>query len=189
MLKRLLIGLSACAAMLATPVVLELPVWARVQQFSQAIAQNLQSEENPIVMQLAVEQKVIELDAQGETVSRWQSLEGDQIQVQPGDTLRYWLDIQNLSDRPVSDLAIVQPVPDNTVYILETATADDNTVITFSIDGGNQFVAAPTISVTLADGSVVTQPAPAEAYTHIRWQFAQANPSTSLVANYQVEVR
>ena len=188
-MKRFLIGLSACAAVLAAPIAMELPVWAQVQRLGGTIAQNLQAEENPIVMQLAVEKKVVELDAQGEPVTQWQVLSGEQTQVQPGDVLRYWLDIQNISDRPVEDLVIAQPIPANTVFVLNSVVADEAVAVTYSIDGGSQFVAEPMIEVTLADGSVEMQPAPADAYTHISWDFGDAEPETELTANYQVEVR
>ena len=47
----------------------------------------------------------------------------------------------------------------------------------------------PTIEVTQPDGTVVEQPAPASAYTHVRWQFEnEISPEANIEARYQVEV-
>ena len=58
----------------------------------------------------------------------------------------------------------------STTPSLGTATADPESVlIEFSVDGGQTFTTEPTVDVRDEAGQLVRQPAPAAAYTHIRW--------------------
>ncbi|MEL7226328.1 MAG: hypothetical protein AAGL17_16230, partial [Cyanobacteria bacterium J06576_12] len=57
---------------------------------------------------------------------------------------------------------------------------------TYSIDNGESFVTEPMVEVTLADGTKEMQPAPAEAYTHVKWDFNEALES-SVVVNVSLE--
>ena len=183
-MKRLLIGLGTCAIVLVNPIAL--PVWAQIQQFGETIAQNLIQEESPITMQLSVDKQV---DADAESTSQWKALSGEQIQVKPSDILRYRLEVQNTGEHSVENLVVTQPVPERTVYVLDSAASAQQATVSYSIDGGVSFLAEPVIFVTLADGTTVSQPAPAEMYTHISWDISQVPASDNFAASYQVEVQ
>ena len=105
--------------------------------------------------------------------------------------IRYTVTGANNSVRPVNNLVVTQPIPQQTAYLLNSVTVDHpGAIVTYSIDKGKTFVAKPIIQIKLADGKVQTQPAPAEMYTHVRWKFAQPiNPKTALNAAYQVRVK
>ena len=107
--------------------------------------------------------------------TNWQILSGRAV-VQPADVLRYTLIGVNNGDRPIKNLNINQPIPKGMVYVLNSATIDANNKakISYSIDNGRNFVENPTVKVTLPNGKVETKPAPATAYTHIRWNFGRA---------------
>lgn len=191
-MKRLnqLLGLGAIATILATPLIVSTPVWAQLQEVGQTVAQNLQREPQ-LQLQLSVAKSVVTTNVQGQPEVTWESL-GGQATVQPGDVLRYTLAGQNTSDRPVRNLAVTQPIPAQMKYVLDSATVNQNAgaEITYSIDAGKTFVAEPVIEVTLPDGKVETRPAPAEMYTHVRWDFNNAvSAGAMLNAAYQVEVR
>ncbi|MCG8367509.1 MAG: hypothetical protein MJA27_29765, partial [Pseudanabaenales cyanobacterium] len=114
---------------------------------------------------------------------------GDKASVVPGDVLRYELTSENAGEKPATNLVVTQPVPAQTTYVLESAKAN-GAELTFSIDGGETFVAEPLVEVTLPDGAVELQPAPAEAYTHIRWDYSESlEPLAAVKAVYEVSVK
>jgi uncharacterized repeat protein (TIGR01451 family) len=155
------------------------------------LAQNAQRSQ-AVQMQLSAQKQVITKDAQGKPQTTWQSMNPAAASVQPGDVLRYTLTSKNQSNQPVKNLVLTQPVPKGTVFVLNsvTAAAAQDTVVLYSIDQGKTFVPQPTIQVRDANGQMVTRPAPAEAYTHVRWQVRQALPPAATLQNsYQVKVR
>ncbi|KGF73656.1 hypothetical protein DO97_15240 [Neosynechococcus sphagnicola sy1] len=140
---------------------------------------------------LVAEKRVLEKDAQGQEKVTWQPV-GDRTAVKPGDVVRYTVSTNNLGNRAASNVVITQPIPKSTIYILNSASAITNggAVITYSIDGGKSFIEKPTVQVKLADGRMETRPAPADAYTHVRWKLSQAIPSKAIAkVIYQVRVR
>jgi hypothetical protein len=76
------------------------------------------------------------------------------------------------------------------VLALNSAQASTLANVVFSIDQGKTFIAQPIVKVTLPDGTVTEKPAPAEAYTHVRWEISQElAPNAVVAAAYQVTVR
>lgn len=140
-----------------------------------------------VKLALSGEKRVVNTDAQGREVITWQG--GAQLLAQPGDVIRYRLNGKNESDRPVKNLVLTQPIPQGTVYVLDSAVGETMRV-TYSIDGGHSFVSTPTIQVPLPNGKVETRPAKAESYTHVRWSAEKSLDSKSVVqVAYQVKVR
>ncbi len=186
-MKRWSLGLGAVALMAAAPFLTSAPVLASLQQAGDAIVQTLRRPD--VKLQLAAEKQVMESDLAGNPKATWKSLEG-KVTVQPGDRLRYTVTGHNAGKSGAKNLTITQPIPQQMSYVLGSATHDDRAEIIYSIDNGKSFVTNPTVQVTLADGTVATRPAPAEAYTHVRWQFTNAvNPDATVQANYQAKVR
>lgn len=181
-------GLGALALFVAMPFTSELPLSSNWRQIGAAIAQT--QRQSPVQIQLAAARQVVQTDAMGKQQVTWQPLQG-KVAVQPGHVIRYTLNGANNSDRPLKNLVLTQPIPRQTVYILNSITVDHpSTVVTYSIDNGRSFVEKPTIKIKLANGKVETQPAPAELYTHVRWQFKQLiKPQTAVNATYQVRVK
>jgi len=184
-----ILGLGAIVAVLVTPALFNQPVLAQLQQIRQSVAQNLQREPQ-VQLTLSAAKQVMTTSNTGKPETSWQPLSG-KVTVQPGDVLQYRLNGKNVSDRPVRNLVVTQPVPAQMKYVLNSATGNQaGSEITFSIDNGQTFVANPTVQVTLPDGTIETQPAPAEAYTHVRWNFGGVlSAGAELDAAYQVEVR
>lgn len=192
-MKRLhkILGLGALTVALAVPFISNTPVWAQLESAGEAIAENLQREEQ-IKLVLSAEKKVTVTDEKGQLKTTWQQLSGKRVKVVPDDVIRYTLSGENVSDRAVNNLVVNQPIPTQTTYVLGSATVSQNTgaVTTYSIDGGKTFVNNPVIKVTLPDGTVEEQPAPPEVYTHVRWNFGNTVDSgIAMKATYEVEVR
>jgi uncharacterized repeat protein (TIGR01451 family) len=178
MSKRMSIALTTAALVGAIPFFTSAPVQASLQQATDAIAQALQRPDVKLQLQVEAQEK-----------ENWKELTG-KVSVQPGTVLRYTVKGQNAGDRAAEKLVITQPVPAKTAYVLGSATSQHEAKLTYSIDQGKSFVEAPTVQVKRPDGTVETRPAPAEAYTHVRWSFTQAlNPKAAIAAAYQVKVR
>ena len=144
-----------------------------------------------VQLQLAADKQIVQTDPTGTKVT-WQAVANGKTLVQPGDVIRYTISGANGGDRPASNLTVVQPIPKGTVYLLNSANGNSNngTVITYSIDNGKNFVATPTVTVVLPDGKVETRPAPATAYTSVRWNFSKPlNPGAKALVAYQVKVQ
>lgn len=144
--------------------------------------------EPQIVLDLTVAKKAIKATVQGKEQVEWQQLE-DGVAVAPGDELRYTIVGQNTGDAPANDLEVTQPIPELMTYKLDSAISEGQAQITYSVDSGETFVAEPKIEVKLPDGTVEERPAPAEAYTHIRWNFTTVTPEADAIAMYQVRVQ
>jgi uncharacterized repeat protein (TIGR01451 family) len=99
----------------------------------------------------------------------------------PGDIIVYGVTASNISDRPVNKLRIDQKIRPGTVYVLRSATPIPNASLMFSIDGGKSFSPQPILN---------KKPAPASAYTNIRWSFIGSfAPKSKSNVSYEVEVR
>lgn len=156
-------------------------------QSNSAVAQSPQ-QQKALQLLLEAEKQVLTKDEQGKQKVTWQPLKGQAV-VQSGDVLRYTLKAENTSDRPVKNLILNQPIPKGMVYVLKSTTVTNNAKISYSIDGGRSFVENPTVKVTLPNGKVEIQPAPASAYTNIRLQLPLVAVKTTVKATYQTQVR
>ncbi len=186
-MKRLSVILGAVVLIAAVPLIGGSPVLASLQQAGESIVQSIRRPQ--VKLNLTAEKQLVEIDKAGKQKVTWQSLAGKAV-VQPGDVLRYTVSSQNAGDVPAKNLALTQPIPSPMTYVLGSATNNNGAKTTYSIDNGNSFVENPTIEVKLPDGKVETQPAPAEAYTHIRWSFDQSlDPAAGVKAAYEVKVR
>lgn len=180
---------SLAALLISAPLSSQMLGVAQAQQQTQILAQNILPQRK-VQLNLLAQKQVVQKDTQGKQKVTWQALQGKGI-VQPGDVIRYTVSGANNSDRPIKNLVVTQPIPQRTMYVLNSTTVkNEGATITYSIDKGKTFVAKPIIRVKLANGKVETQPAPANMYTHVRWKFEQPiNPKTAVNAAYQVRVR
>ena len=107
-----------------------------------------------------------------------------------GDVLVYSLAIVNEGAGPAVNANVVDPVPENTVLIPDSAIGD-GTRISYSIDGGRTYGSYPiTRLVPQDDGREQEIPVPAEAYTHVRWTLTESlAPGQVRTANFKVRVR
>lgn len=184
--KHVSIAMSAAALTVTLSLVNHTPVMAGFKQMGEVIAQALNRPQ--IKLNLSAEKQIVSQDQKGQKMVSWKALSG-KVTVNPGDVLRYTVTGQNEGDRVAKKFVVTQPIPKQMIYVLGSATNSSNAKTTYSIDNGKSFVENPTIQVRLPNGQVETRPAPAEAYTHLRWQFGDANPKAMVNAKYQVKVR
>ncbi len=186
-MKRWFIGLGALALVGTLPVLGSEPVRAQISEVRDTVVQAILRPE--VKLTLGAEKRMISVDNKGGEVVSWETLEGS-VTVQPGDVLRYTVDGANSGDVEATNLQITQPIPDGTTFEIGSVESLTAAEVTYSIDGGETFVTTPTIEVEQPDGTIETQPAPAEAYTHINWRFTGPLLSADAVkVSYQVGIQ
>ncbi|MBU7585035.1 MAG: hypothetical protein KAF91_19360 [Nostoc sp. TH1S01] len=180
----LMTGIGASILLITASFISNLPDgW----QTNSAVAQSPEKQQ-ALKLVLTAEKQVLINDEQGKQKIAWQALNNKAI-VKPGEILRYTLTGENTSDRPLKNINFNQPVAKGMVYVLKSAHFPGDVKISYSIDGGRSFVTNPTIKVTLPNGNIQTQPAPASAYTHIRFYSPVIPAKTTLKVTYQTQVR
>lgn len=107
-----------------------------------------------------------------------------------GDVIVYTLRAENTGDGPAVSPRIEDPIPAGTVLVLDSV-AKDGARIEASLDGGKTWQAYP-VSVTRrnARGDDETVPAPAEAYTSLRWVLnGPLQPGDGADVSFKVRIR
>ena len=91
----------------------------------------------------------------------------------PGDKVGYRISFKNTGDQPAADIVLNNPVPENTVYVGDSARGANSDIV-FSVDGGQQFAKPEQLFVEVNGKKV---PATAKDYTHVRWTLTSALPA------------
>jgi len=86
--------------------------------------------------------------------------------VVPGDVVIYTIYYTNNGEEPAENFVITNPIPEHMIYLASSA-GGDNTEITYSVDGGNNYDSPENLTVTDSEGNQTT--AKVSDYTHIRW--------------------
>lgn len=184
-IKRWSLGLGALAVIAAVPLLTETPVLANLQAVGETISEAIFRPD--LKLQLGAQKQVIEMDGNNKPQVKWEKLEG-KVTVNPEDVLRYTLQGQNVGNGAAKNFVLNQPIPDRTKYEIGSATNGDYNV-TYSIDGGQTYVAEPKIEITYLDGTKAIVPAPAEFYTHIKWESKKdIEPEAQVALSYNVQV-
>ncbi|MEL6777073.1 MAG: hypothetical protein AAFO06_07440 [Cyanobacteria bacterium J06597_16] len=185
MKRKFMFGLGVAALVASAPFAVSTPVFASLQEAGTAIAQRLARPE--VTLEMGVEKQVTVV-VDGQEKSEWQKLEGEAT-VNPGDVLRYGVESSNAGEVAAEKLEIVQPIPAAMTFIIGSQKGNSAATPTYSIDNGASFVAVPMVEVTV-NGVVEMQPAPAEAYTHVKWNFNEALGASEVVnVSHEVTVK
>ena len=89
----------------------------------------------------------------------------------PDAEIIYTTTFKNLIDKPVGDIVVENPVPNDSMYKSGSAMGS-NTVISYSVNGGKNYGAPDTLKVKTKDGK--ERQALASEYTHIKWVYQGA---------------
>ena len=144
-------------------VFLMLPVFAMINTG----VLSAQNEEKPVLTLKMTVQKEVKVKKNGKSTVEY--AEADKTK--KGDILLFTVDYKNDGKTEAKDANIIDPVPAGTVYVLESANGK-NSAISYSVDSGVNFQKPPVkIKVTKKDGKKELKPAPADRYTHIKWEF------------------
>ena len=112
-------------------------------------------------------------------------------EARPKDVLEYRVTYANTGETTLRKVAVVDPVPVGTEYMVQTATRPNEGSVEFSIDGGKTFHAWPIrIKKQTANGEEVIVQATADMVTHIRWLIeSDFEPETEITFSYRAIVK
>lgn len=112
-----------------------------------------------------------------------------QLICMPGDELEYLLTATNQGDQSVLGVELVDPIPEGTHYVLDSAEGAGLQVLC-SADQGDTYAEPPLrYSVKQSDGAMVEEARPSDQYTHIKWvALDPLPPGEVLVASLRVRV-
>ena len=115
--------------------------------------------------------------------------EGGGSTMLPGDVVGFTLFFTNTTNDSIQSVEFLDAIPPGLVLELGTPGADrPDVVIDYSLDGGETWSLDPVVQFE-SDGQVVTRPAPAEAYTHIRWRVeGWIQPGGEAVARFRARL-
>lgn len=139
-----------------------------------------------LALALVVRKEVVAKDASGIEKVEWREVK----ESRPGDTLMYTVSYRNTGKSEARAARIVDPVPEGTSYLAESAEGKD-AAITFSVDGKRfQEPAKLTYKIRQAGGAEIDQAATPEMYTHIQWSLLKpVPPGGTGTVSFKVKVR
>ena len=99
-------------------------------------------------------------------------------EAEPGDVIEYRLVFTNSGESDVFGLNVVNPIPENTSFVADSASTQIPSTFQVSIDGGSTFESTPVTRIeTQADGTQKKVVIPPSQYTHVRWTADKALPA------------
>ena len=111
-------------------------------------------------------------------------------EVHPGEILDWTITSANEGDAPARQYKTIGQIPRGTSYIAGSAVAEYGAAVSYSIDGGKNFAAQPTIEEKQADGTKKIVVAPTSMYTQVRYDWTEPLAAGStLSASYKVRVK
>ena len=111
-------------------------------------------------------------------------------EVRAGDILDWRITSANEGDGAARQYKTVGQIPRGTSFVAGSASAEYDAVVTYSIDHGKTFSPRPTVEEKQADGTVKQTPAPASAYTQVRYEWSDPLAAgKTLAASYKVRVK
>jgi uncharacterized repeat protein (TIGR01451 family) len=142
--------------------------------------------EQPKIALSTSAEKEVNIEKDGKMVVERIPLENASL----GDTIIYTITYRNDGEALAQEVIINDPIPEGTVYILNSAEGSDSE-ISFSIDGGLRYSKPPIrYLVKRADGTQEETEAPAEVYTHVKWVINKAVlPGQSGQVSFKVSVK
>lgn len=141
------------------------------------------AQQNPILVKNVAETEVEIKNPQGVVEKRRVPLD----KATPGTEVIYTTTFTNQGSKPAGNIAITNPLPNDTTYVAGSAFGD-NTDITFSIDGGKTYAAPEKLRVKTAEGR--ERAALPSEYTHIRWAYrGELVPAKTGAAGFRTVIK
>ena len=109
--------------------------------------------------------------------------------VKSGEIMDWTITSVNEGNAPANEYKAIGKIPAGTQFVAGSANADGSVAISFSIDNGKSFSAAPTVDEKQADGTFKKVAAPVSMYNQVRYAWsAPLNEGEKLNASYKVRL-
>ncbi len=131
------------------------------------------------------EVEVVQKNEKGEDALK--RVNADKANVVPGDTVIYTVSYVNNGDKPATNVAINNPVPENMLYVDKSAEGV-GTRIEFSIDNGKSYSPLASLKVTNKAGR--ERPARADDITTVKWTIEKSlEPGAKGSVSFKAKVK
>jgi len=107
--------------------------------------------------------------------------------VVPGTVVRYVDTIHNSSADPLSTVAIKNPINEHLTYMADSAKAESNATITYSVDGGKHFATPSKLFVTDKKGK--KHRAQPKQYNAIQWVIAEVPAKGTVKVEFKAKLK
>jgi len=109
--------------------------------------------------------------------------------VVPGDVLIYTVEVRNAGQYAVESAVVIQPVPNHTMYLADSAVGPAVDV-DYSVDGGRTFDRPENLKPVNGGAAAAATRAAAAEYTHIRWRMRnRLKPSSIAYLRFRAQVK
>ena len=156
-------------------------LFAVISSLSIALSLAHADDKNGIEVEMVVQEKVVTTNDKGEKTVQLVKPSS----VIPGDTVVYTTFVQNNGKKSADNIAITNPIPAEIDYINNSATGN-NTLITFSVDGGKTFGNPEELTINENDKE---RPATHKDYTHILWTLKKINPEEKAQVSFHGKLK
>jgi uncharacterized repeat protein (TIGR01451 family) len=110
--------------------------------------------------------------------------------VRPGEILDWQIVSSNDGTADAREYKAIGHIPKGTALVAGSASGENGSTVTYSIDGGKTFSTQPVVEERQADGTVKRVAAPVSMYTEVRYEWSDALAAGGkLSASYKVRVK
>lgn len=127
-------------------------------------------------------QEQVKVAPSGEKVKSWVKSH----KVVPGTVIRYVNSIENSGVDEAQKLVIDNPIPENMLYLPNTATCQSSCEVTYSADGGVSFHTPTELYIGVGQERHIAR---ASEYTNIRWVVDALLASSQSYVEYQARLK
>ncbi len=130
-------------------------------------------------------EKAVTVEENGEKRTKWVPADS----AAPGDQILYTLTYSNKGDEAATNVVVDNPIPQDTVYIVDSA-AGDGADIAFSIDAGKTYKKPSLLTYeVVVDGKPEERKATPDSYTNVRWVIQRIDAGAEGTLKYSVKLK
>jgi len=127
-------------------------------------------------------QEKTKVSENGQKVKAWVKAD----KVVPGTVIRYVNALENSGNKLATKLVVDNPIPENMVYVDNSATCESECSLFYSVDGGNNYKKPEELFVGLGEERHLAQ---ASEYTHIRWVVDSLGASSKSMVEFKAQLK
>jgi len=127
-------------------------------------------------------QEKTKVSENGQKVKAWVKAD----KVVPGTVIRYVNALENSGNKLATKLVVDNPIPDNMVYVGNSASCQTKCSLFYSVDGGKSYKKPEELFVGLGEERHLAQ---ASEYTHIRWVVDSLGASSKSMVEFKAQLK
>lgn len=127
-------------------------------------------------------QEKTKLSEDGQKVKAWVKAD----KVVPGTVIRYVNALKNSGNKLATKLVVDNPIPENMIYVGDSASCQTGCSLFYSVDGGKHYKKPEALFVGLGEERHVAE---ASEYTHIRWIVERLDAVSQSTVEFKAQLK